>query len=712
MSDCCENLELYHHRGLGEAERRDVEAHLNLCPDCRAGLDEYREVDDVLRDALSHGKDEAFWNDMAGRVGRRIEDAPPRRRRLAVTLSAAAAAAAIVLLIGLPYRTRPAAVGVVAPRENVAPEPTPLPAPPVPAPVRTAAVRPEPSTPRAVAPPRTAPPEQAELPLPIVTPSYAPPPKPAPAATVAARARIERMRGDVFVGQVRPLAGQDLLPDQELLVTGPGSLAVLVQADGTRLEMGVGRIAYPAASPGAVLAEGRLAVDVADRETRVFTGHAEVRARAARFLLGADAASTRIEVTGGSAELRNLLTGSAAIVPAGQQAFVFGQAGVDDKRVAEAIRQGIEYLRTAESPPGPYGVKSSDELILLTFIDAGIPEGDPKVQELLKKVVEAPLETTYNVALQAMALEELHRVKYQGRIAQCAQFLLDNQCKNGQWSYGKPTIAATDLSIPSVGAGADAPSGGRGPGVVEFGAVPVKPKVKFKINIKKTREGIDAGDNSNSQYAALGMRACHDAGIVFPKEAVALARKYWTESAIGDAGKSDAVATGGKALGVPQGWCYKGYHHQLKYCKSPDNAYTSMTAGAVGAVTIYDFMMGVDWKKDKTVLNGLAWLVKNWSWTENVGPCEISGGAAKAWLYYGFYAIERVGMLYDTPKIGAHDWYLEGAAVILDAQKPGGAWSVSGGAKPTWDTCFAILFLKRATRPLDVASQDTRRPAK
>src|SRR5207253_5077169 len=30
------------------------------------------------------------------------------------------------------------------------------------------------------------------------------------------------------------------------------------------------------------------------------------------------------------------------------------------------------------------------------------------------------------------------------------------------------------------------------------------------------RSGPSSGDNSNTQYAALGMRACHDAGIIIP----------------------------------------------------------------------------------------------------------------------------------------------------------------------------------------------------
>ena len=44
----------------------------------------------------------------------------------------------------------------------------------------------------------------------------------------------------------------------------------------------------------------------------------------------------------------------------------------------------------------------------------------------------------------------------------------------------------------------------------------------------------------------------------------------------------------------------------------------------------------------------------------------------------------------------------QGAKVLCDIQKGGGSW---GGG--TVDTCFAILFLKRATRPLDMVATES-----
>ncbi len=376
-----------------------------------------------------------------------------------------------------------------------------------------------------------------------------------------------------------------------------------------------------------------------------------------------------------------------ALLLAGSAAWAQDQAKID-----QAIHKGIEYLKGAGSPPHEHSKAThSDELLLYTFIIAEVPPANPRFKQLLDRVLTDEPYQVYKVALQAMALEELDRVKYQNRIAFCAQHLIDNQCTNGQWSYGTPTIAPKDVptGVPSDGG----PKEPKLPtGVRDFGAAEKKPKPKVvrKLAIKKQRDGGAAGDNSNTQYAALGLRACYDAGIMIPEETLQLAVRWLLESAhaeeAGGVGKN-AVGTGpGETPGKPQGWGYKG--------AGEGEAYGSMTAGATGALTIYDYMLKKDWKKDTTAKNGLAWLSAHYDIDSNPGK-----GAH--WLYYYLYGLERVGVLYDVKLLGTHDWYQEGAKFLLEKQGATGAWNAE------WDTCFAILFLKKATKPL-VISQDRR----
>jgi len=373
----------------------------------------------------------------------------------------------------------------------------------------------------------------------------------------------------------------------------------------------------------------------------------------------------------------------------------------DQSRVDEAIRKGVEYLKGHGSPPNSapspqdfWHVPDSDELILLTLIHAGVPAKDPACEKYLKKSLEGPLAKTYKVALQAMVLEEIDRATYQGRIAQCAQFLVDNQCKNGQWTYGIPKEAVN--GTPTGDAKSDVATTSEG-GIREYGtparAPGEKPKVTRKITIRQTRFGGDSGDNSNSQYAALGLRASHDAGIVIPRETVTLARHWWETTIVLDKdGERPAVATGPSTGAPPGGWGYRITHNT--------EPYASMTAGAAGALVIYDHIAGRDWKKDKLVQSAMAWMGKHFSVTANSGGPAHGGQGPTAWLSYYLYALERLGILYGTERIGAHDWYAEGAKVILEAQKPDGSWESSSNKKPVWDTCFAVLFLKKATRPL------------
>ena len=372
--------------------------------------------------------------------------------------------------------------------------------------------------------------------------------------------------------------------------------------------------------------------------------------------------------------------------------------GVDDQKVQEAIRRGIEFLRGAPSHgETKKSIRSADELLLLTFLHAGVPAEDPKVQELLKKILAGPLDRTYSVALQAVCLEELGRVRYQPRLQQCAQFLVDNQCTNGQWSYGEPSPQAAGPRVEDPRAAPPPPPGPDGRRS--------KPKVERKVPVVQSRTGPATGDNSNSQYAALGLRACHDAGITLPPEVIALAVKALRQGQLPKDPKA-VTPKGVPAGSSPRGWCY---------CSpAAHKAYFSMTGGAVAALAMYNHILKRDWRKDNSVKDGLAWLAANFSVTENVGPMEWECLPVNE-LYYGLYAMERAARLFGTEKIGDHFWYAEGVQALLVDQAPNGSWSEKPIEKAwstaTWDTCFAILFLRRATQPL-VPSEDRFIPPK
>jgi hypothetical protein len=345
-----------------------------------------------------------------------------------------------------------------------------------------------------------------------------------------------------------------------------------------------------------------------------------------------------------------------------------------EKRIDGAIKNGVTYLEKT-----PIVQPRSGELVLWTLLHAGVKESDPLFSSLLGTMLENKFDFTYQVSLKAMILEELDRVKYQRRIFQCAQFLIDNQCLNGQWNYGEPTPCPEPVGLPGK---ADVPTPAR---VGSEGKLE-RPKVRTWIRVKKQRAGPATGDNSNSQYAALGLRACLEAGIILPEEVLTLAAKWWRDSQLPDPDKGAYPA---------RGWGYA-------RIEAPDQnvpvAYGSMTAGALGSLAIYCKMLGQEAKRDPTIRDGSAWLANQWSATTN------PPGTGRNALYYYLYAIERLGIFTGAETFGKHEWYVEGARAILDTQRADGSWQSGGGTKADdvlYDTCFAVLFLKRGTRSLD-----------
>jgi len=121
---------------------------------------------------------------------------------------------------------------------------------------------------------------------------------------------------------------------------------------------------------------------------------------------------------------------------------------VDPLRVDTAIDDGVKFLRTQlQAMERPFVHASEQgapepnyvELVLWTWLHAGVSEDDPDFDRMPAKTAAGKVATTYKVSLQALILQKLNLGKYQWRIAQCAQFLVDNQCESGQWCTGHET---------------------------------------------------------------------------------------------------------------------------------------------------------------------------------------------------------------------------------------------------------------------------------
>jgi hypothetical protein len=184
-------------------------------------------------------------------------------------------------------------------------------------------------------------------------------------------------------------------------------------------------------------------------------------------------------------------------------------------------------------------------------------------------------------------------------------------------------------------------------------------------------------DLSATQFVLLGLRAASQAG--YPIEKVspntwALAAQYVKACQKGDGGF-------GYQVGGP--------------------SYASMTACGIGCLLICKEQMELSAERkppewiDGAIKAGMDWLDKNFA-------AETNSGAERQELFYYLYGVERVGDLSGRKEFNGKDWYLRGAMLLLERQEADGKWTDATGFPPTdvLGTCFALLFLKRATPPV------------
>lgn len=185
-----------------------------------------------------------------------------------------------------------------------------------------------------------------------------------------------------------------------------------------------------------------------------------------------------------------------------------------------------------------------------------------------------------------------------------------------------------------------------------------------------------ATDHSNSQFALLGLHAASQAGVKIPPGVWQKARNGLIAHQNGDGG-----------------WSYR----------RGGESYGSMTAAGVADLLILGevesgsgesgFQNGAaagcgKQRVSKPLARGLEWLGKHFRAQTNPNHGDV-------YTYYWLYAVERCGILSGERFLGRRDWYREGAAQLVQAQRADGMWT-----EDIANTCFGVLFLAKGHKSL------------
>lgn len=218
-------------------------------------------------------------------------------------------------------------------------------------------------------------------------------------------------------------------------------------------------------------------------------------------------------------------------------------------------------------------------------------------------------------------------------------------------------------------------------------------------------------DISATQFALLGLKAAVRLGLKVDKEVFLKALRYNLQAQQKDgpvvrfgSGKKSGVKDSGdestQAIRKTRarGWAY----HKAPPKKKEAQITGSMTtAGTCSLIICKSEVMGtkllrkeLSSKLDQGIFDGIAWIIKNYTVDNN--PNGFRGH------YYYLYGLERVGMLGGFTWLGDHNWYFDGAKVLLRQQLKDGHWYTGSEIKPcdVIETDYALLFLKKATKPV------------
>ena len=344
--------------------------------------------------------------------------------------------------------------------------------------------------------------------------------------------------------------------------------------------------------------------------------------------------------------------------------------------------------------PARYQPTGTASLIGLTLLECGVKPNDPAVQQRAEEVRKAAVDLnhTYSLALAILFLDRLGDPGDSPFVLSMGVRLLAGQNQSGGWSYNCPAPPEAEVKRLQSLVGQRSEQvqvqqyTGAQPDPLKA-PPPLPPEIRDLIRNIRQPQGDSSmfglGDNSNTQFAILGLWAARRHGLPV-QITLARAAERFRRSQNSDGGwgylpnRSGGDSTGAMTcVGLLGLALHMGTANEAVLRTNPKTPLTRLPR---------------DPERDQSARLGLLALGTSIGGNPKdaaaKGPVKLNKG------YYFLWSVERVAVANGLKTIAGKDWYRWGSTILVDSQRADGSWQGEYGAEV--DTCFALLFLRRA----------------
>lgn len=357
---------------------------------------------------------------------------------------------------------------------------------------------------------------------------------------------------------------------------------------------------------------------------------------------------------------------------------------VTERQVRQAVDRAVVYL-TQQLATGNIS-EAHISVMALGVLKSGMAANDARLKPTIERIAarfddegrfKAGEHHIYDAGVTLMALANADPVKYKQQITAIADYIISFQGPEGDWDY----------------------------------------------------RARSAGDTSISQYAVLGLWEAARSGVKIPSRVWDRAAAWHTSRQLQDgsftyhpAGRAAPGSSGGTHTMTVAGTASLHVARMYLYPNSTDMADIEPGAGKKRSSRKFGVLLPALIDADEPDVDAALSVEpsnENYRPAVRLATIQASIGSGKRWLndrfvvnpptswqLYYLYGIERLAALAGMREIGDHDWYAEGAELLVSTQHAAGYWQ--DGCGPPAATSLGVMFLVKATEKMLNRAPDPR----